>query len=261
MSTTFAIRRLESRGQFISGVWNRGAGKELWSTCPVDRSVVFQGHEADEGQVNDAVAAAREAIESWAYLPAEARISVVQRCAQLMETRTDELAELISAETGKPLWESKTEVAGVIRKADVSVEAFQVRRDTTSFEMGNMQAVTRYKPYGVMAVIGPFNFPAHLPNGHIVPALIAGNTIVFKPSEQTPAVGQWMVQQWQEAGLPKGVLNLVQGGRDVGVQLGSHRQIDGLLFTGSSTAGRALHRAFGDHPKNCWPWRWVEMVP
>ncbi len=112
-----------------------------------------------------------------------------------------------------------------------------------------MQAVTRYKPHGVCVVLGPFNFPAHLPNGHIVPALIAGNTIVFKPSEITPAVGAWMVQKWQQAGLPNGVLNLVQGGREVGQSLSTHPEIDGLFFTGSSAAGKALHRTFAEHPQ------------
>ena len=112
-----------------------------------------------------------------------------------------------------------------------------------------MNAVTRYKPHGVCAVLGPFNFPAHLPNGHIAPALIAGNTIVFKPSEITPGVGAWITEKWQQAGLPDGVLNLVQGGRSVGADVANHPQLDGLFFTGSSGAGKALHRAFADHPQ------------
>ena len=97
-------------------------------------------------------------------------------------------------------------------------------------------------------MLGPFNFPAHLPNGHIVPAMLAGNTIVFKPSEQAPAVGAWMMQKWLEAGLPDGVLNLVQGGRDVGQAITGNSELDGLFFTGSSAAGAALNQTLAANP-------------
>jgi succinylglutamic semialdehyde dehydrogenase len=159
------------------------------------------------------------------------------------------LSELISRETGKPVWESKTEVAATSGKVAVSVAAFHERRDTRSFEMGDLNAVTRFKPFGVCGVLGPFNFPAHLANGHIVPALIAGNTLVFKPSEQSPAVGEWMLSAWTAAGLPAGVLNLVQGGREVGTALVNHPQLDGLFFTGSSAAGKAIHQAMAPFPQ------------
>jgi len=112
-----------------------------------------------------------------------------------------------------------------------------------------MQAVTRYKPHGVCAVLGPFNFPAHLPNGHIVPALITGNTVVFKPSELTPGVGAWMVEKWTQAGLPDGVLNLIQGSRPAGEAIAGHAELDGLFFTGSSAAGKSLHQTFAPHPQ------------
>lgn len=249
MSTPSGIRRLNSTGQLIGGDWTPGTGAVLDSLCPVDRSVVYSGNEADAAQVDGAVGAGRKAIGSWSNLAADSRIEFVQRYADAIKADSGELAELISAETGKPLWESKTEVGAVIGKSADSIAAFRQRRDTFSFELGAALAVTRFKPYGVLGVLGPFNFPAHLPNGHIVPALLAGNTVVYKPSEQTPAVGQWMVQKWKEIGLPAGVVNLVQGGRDVGVAMAGHKQLDGLLFTGSSAAGRALHRTFGEHPE------------
>jgi succinylglutamic semialdehyde dehydrogenase len=158
------------------------------------------------------------------------------------------LAEIIATETGKVLWEAKTEAGAVAGKVDVSIDALKTRRDTTSFEMGELKAVTRFKPHGVVGVLGPFNFPAHLPNGHIVPAMLAGNTIVFKPSEQAPAVGAWMMEKWIEAGLPDGVLNLVQGGRDVGEAICKSSELDGLFFTGSSRAGAALNQALAADP-------------
>ena len=101
---------------------------------------------------------------------------------------------------------------------------------------------------GVMAVLGPFNFPAHLPNGHIVPALIAGNTVVFKPSERTPGTGDLLCQLWDRAGLPEGVLQIVHGGGDVGAWL-VEQPIDGILFTGSHSVGCAIHRSMAGRPE------------
>ncbi|MBW0008238.1 MAG: succinylglutamate-semialdehyde dehydrogenase, partial [Sphingomonas sp.] len=106
-----------------------------------------------------------------------------------------------------------------------------------------------HKPHGVLAVLGPYNFPAHLPNGHIVPALIAGNAVVFKPSEKTPATGEFLVQCYHEAGIPEGVVRLVVGGPDQGRSLASQSGIDGLLFTGSARAGMALHKQFAETPQ------------
>ncbi len=237
-----------SAGALINHHWETGEGAKMESLCPVDDAIVWQGNQASAGQVDEAFHSARTAFASWWDQPTDVRLEIVQRFATLVTENADELATQISHETGKPIWESKTEAGAVAGKVGVSIEAFRNRRDTTSFAMGEMTAVTRFKPHGVVGVLGPFNFPAHLPNGHIVPALIAGNTIVFKPSEQAPSVGQWMMKKWIEAGLPPGVINMVQGGRDVGSAVASHPQIDGLLFTGSSSAGKALHKTFAPFP-------------
>jgi succinylglutamic semialdehyde dehydrogenase len=233
----------------IAGAWIEGNGPEFISTCPVDESVVWTGREADTAQIDAAFDAARNSFGPWWDLGSDKRIVFLRRFAELVTASADELAILIARETGKPLWETRTEAASTASKIELSIDAFHARRDTTSFDLSGTKAVTRYKPHGVCAVLGPFNFPAHLPNGHIVPALIAGNTIVFKPSEITPAVGAWMTEKWQAAGLPAGVLNLVQGGRSVGAEIASHPQLDGLFFTGSSAAGKSLHQTFADHPQ------------
>src|SRR3954451_10961239 len=107
------------------------------------------------------------------------------------------------------------------------------RRSPTVSTANNQTTATRYKPHGVVAVIGPFNFPGHLPNGHIVPALLAGNTAVFKPSELTPKTADVTLEVWREAGLPKDVLRVVHGGREAGEALVNHPDIDGVFFTGS----------------------------
>jgi len=114
--------------------------------------------------------------------------------------------------------------------------------------LGNRIAV-RHKPHGVLGVLGPYNFPAHLPNGHIVPALIAGNAVVFKPSEKTPATGEFLVNCFHEAKIPHGVVRLLIGGPNEGRALAGEPGIDGLLFTGSARAGLALHRQFSETPQ------------
>ena len=234
---------------FIAGKWVEGSGDSIESTCPATGTVVAAGHCADLSQVDQAFAAARDAFGPWWDLGAQARLDMAKAFAEHVQQNADELAELIASETGKLVWETKTEAAAVVGKVAVSIDSLATRRSTTSFEIGSATAVTRFKPHGVCGVLGPFNFPAHLPNGHIVPALISGNTVVFKPSELTPAVGGWLVQKWQEVGLPDGVLNLVHGGREVGVSISQHDQLDGLFFTGSSRAGVALSKALAATPQ------------
>ena len=233
----------------IDGRWITGEGEPFQSTCPVDESVVWEGNAATDAQIDDAFAAARKSFGPWWDKTSSQRIEIAESFRDKVRESAEELALLISRETGKPLWETKTEAGAVAAKVDLSIDAFKTRRDTTSFELSGMQAVTRYKPHGVCAVLGPFNFPAHLPNGHIVPALITGNTIVFKPSEVTPGVGAWMVEKWSEAGLPDGVLNLIQGSRPAGEAIAGHAELDGLFFTGSNSAGKSLHQQFGSHPQ------------
>ncbi len=234
---------------YINGQWQSGSGENFDSTEPGNGQLVWSGSAATEQEVSDAVSAARDAFPSWQLVPADRRIELARNYQDIVHSRQSELALLISREVGKPLWEAKTEAAAVAGKVQLAIDAFEERRSYSETELNDFKAVTRYKPLGVLGVLGPFNFPAHLPNGHIIPALVAGNTIVFKPSEQTPAVGAWLVDRWHDVGLPDGVINLVQGARDTGVALVNHPQIDGLLFTGSSQGGVAIHKAFAGQPQ------------
>ncbi len=205
------------------------------------------------GTVGDAdaeVRAARDAWAGWASRPLTVRIETMRRFANVVRAAKDRFADLIARETGKPLWEAGTEVDAVINKVDISVSAYSERTAQRRLEgaLGARVAV-RHKPHGVLAVLGPYNFPAHLPNGHIVPALIAGNAVVFKPSEKTPAVGEQLVRLFHEAGVPEGVVRCLIGGPDEGRALAAHPGIDGLLFTGSARAGMSLHRQFAETPE------------
>jgi succinylglutamic semialdehyde dehydrogenase len=219
---------------------------ELISTEPATGATLWKGA---VGDVEAEVAAARGGWAEWAARPLTVRIETMRRFANVVRGKAEAFADLIARETGKPLWEAKTEVESVVGKVDISIAAYAERTPQKRLEgaMGARNAV-RHKPHGVLAVLGPFNFPAHLPNGHIVPALIAGNGVVFKPSEKTPATGSFLAQCYHEAGVPKEVLRVLIGGPDEGRALAGHAGIDGLLFTGSARAGMALHRQFAETP-------------
>lgn len=233
---------------YIAGAWQAGQGEAFDSLNPVTQESVWSGQGASAEQVEAAVAAARAAFPAWARLSLDARIAVLERFATTLKTRADELARCIGEETGKPLWESATEVTSMVNKVAISIQSYRERTGEKSGPLADATAVLRHKPHGVVAVFGPYNFPGHLPNGHIVPALLAGNAVVFKPSELTPKVAELTVQCWIEAGLPAGVLNLVQGGRETGVALAGNPGIDGLFFTGSSRTGNLLHQQFAGRP-------------
>ena len=218
--------------------------REFVSTDPCTGTVLWQGAAGDVGV---AVARARAALPGWALASQGDRIAVVRAFKAVVQDRAEAFSRLIASETGKPLWETKTEVASVAAKVDISIQAQAERAGSRTGEVGGVRQVLRHKPHGVLAVLGPYNFPAHLPNGHIVPALLAGNSIVFKPSELTPAVADFMADCWAAAGLPGGVLNIVHGGGETGRDLAA-ADIDGLLFTGSAHVGAALARQFAATP-------------
>lgn len=233
---------------YINGQWCSGQGQSFSSVNPLDQASLWRGQEADELQANQSVAAAREAFEGWACLTNLERAGYVRQFAQVLERNAESLAIAIGEETGKPLWEAHTEVASMVAKVEISIRSQAERAGERHTEMTDASVSLRHRPHGVIAVFGPYNFPGHLPNGHIVPALLAGNTVVFKPSELTPGIAELTMHCWIQAGLPKGVLNLLQGGRETGIAL-ANQAIDGLFFTGSSVTGAALHRQFAARPE------------
>jgi succinylglutamic semialdehyde dehydrogenase len=223
-----------------------GAHEALISFDPATGEQIWSG---EIGDAAGEVEAARAAWPEWAAHSLAYRIETLRRFANVVRQKEAEFAELISRETGKPFWEARTEVGAVVNKVEISIAAYAERTPQRRLEaaMGNKVAV-RHKPHGVLAVLGPYNFPAHLPNGHIVPALIAGNTVVFKPSEKTPATGAMLVECFHAAGIPDGAVRLLVGGPSEGRALAADPGIDGLLFTGSVRAGMALNKQFADTP-------------
>ncbi|KOO02001.1 succinylglutamate-semialdehyde dehydrogenase [Vibrio nereis] len=233
---------------WIAGEWVAGEGEPMNSLSPYNNEVVWEGVSATPAQVESAVSAARQAFVSWKKLSFAEREAIVLAFAEQVKEHSEQIAEVIAKETGKPIWETRTEAGAMAGKIAISIRAYHDRTGETTREAAGNQIVLRHRPLGVMAVFGPYNFPGHLPNGHIVPALLAGNTVVFKPSEQTPMTGELAMKLWEKAGLPKGVINLVQGAKETGIALADSKGIDGLLFTGSANTGHILHRQFAGQP-------------
>jgi succinylglutamic semialdehyde dehydrogenase len=217
------------------------------SIDPATGETVWEGAAASAAEAQAASDRARAAFPDWADRSRQDRIDAVKRYQTVLKARAPAMAEAISRETGKALWETTAELGAMAGKVDISIRAYDERTGERTAETGFGHATLRHRPHGVAAVLGPFNFPGHLPNGHIVPALLAGDTVVFKPSEETPLIGQLMAEAFAEADLPAGVVNVVQGGRDTGAAL-LDSGIDALMFTGSGAAGAHFRRKFADDP-------------
>lgn len=239
---------ISGKGQYINGVWVKETNTVLDSLNPSDGTLIWQGPIAHEQEIAAAVKAASQALSSWSSLDFEQRAQYTVQFAEQIGKKREELAYLIALETGKPLWEAHTEVNAVIGKINLSIHAYKERTGPKTTTTAEATACLRFKPQGVVVVLGAFNFPAHLSNGHIVPALLAGNTILYKPSEHTPAVAEFIIQCWHESGLPAGVINCLQGNAVTGKSLLA-QDIQGAYFTGSYPTGLAIHQQFSNRPE------------
>lgn len=233
-----------ARGNYIGGEFQRPQDPqgEWVSKNPGDFSDELGRFQYSYASVDLAVKSAREAFHPWRRKPLSERAEILKRYQASLKKHEEELTEIIAREVGKPLWEAKTEVAAMVGKVEITIN--EGMKYVTDVEipniMDNATGACRYRPHGVMAVIGPFNFPGHLANGHIVPALLTGNTVVFKPSEKSPMVGQLMAECFHEAGIPRGVFNVLQGEKEVGRRLCVHEEVSGVLFTGSYEVGTRI---------------------
>ena len=222
-----------STGEIVS--FEPATGSELW------RGKV--------GDVEDVVARARRAWPDWASQPLSTRIELLRRFANEVRKEAEKLANMIARETGKPLWEARSEVDAVVDKVEVSVRGYADRTAQRKLDSAlNGTSAVRHKPHGVLAVISPYNMPALLPAGQIIPALIAGNVVVFKPSEKAPATGDMLVRCLHRAGISAAVIQVLFGGPEQGQTLVSHDGIDGVLFTGSAHAGVSINRKLAANP-------------
>lgn len=234
---------------YLNGNWQEGEGASFTSLNPSTQEPLWQGRAASAAQVEAAYEAAAHAFADWSQRSFDERRAYLTAFRDQVDARKDELTRLISEEIGKAPWDAASEVAALLGKLAFSEKAYAERTPTREQVLANGSvAHLTHRPHGVMAVFGPYNFPAHLPNGHIMPAMLAGNVVLFKPSELSPAVGEWLMRRWEEVNLPAGVLQLLQGERETGVVLAAQK-LDGLLFTGSVNTGKKIHELFAGRPE------------
>lgn len=238
-----------AKGNYINNKWVQGSGFAITAKNPANGDVIWEAPSANQSDVDNAVSAARKAFHKWSLLPIEEREQYLLNFKDQLQKNLEALAKIISVNTGKPFWESKTEVTSMINKVDISIDAYKNRCPTNKTEGTASTSITRHKPHGVVAVFGPFNFPAHLPNGHIIPALLAGNTVIFKSSELTPLVAEATMEFWDKINLPVGVINMVQGGKETGQYLVKHQDINGIFFTGSANTGVYFSEELASKPE------------
>jgi succinylglutamic semialdehyde dehydrogenase len=238
-----------ARANYIDGRWVEAGGHMLASADPASGEQIWQGAVSTSADVDAAFRSAKKAFEAWSEISLEARSDCVLRFKEVALANKDKLGELIARETGKVLWDAMGEAGAVAGKVDISLKSYADRTGISSTKTAFGRADLQHRPHGVMAVLGPYNFPAHLPNGQIIPALIAGNTVVFKPSEQCPAVGEFLTEMYDQAGFPPGVINMVQGARETGGAVLDHDAVDGVLFTGAAGTGKFIHEKFGGRPE------------
>ena len=234
---------------YIQNQWSLGKDKLFKSMNPLTGEILWEGNFANATQLNAAVHAAHKSHEEWSTESIQTRIKIVRKFYALLEKNKLTMTKLISDETGKTHADAASEVAATLAKLNNSILAFKKRTGSQKNSIGTMEATLQHSSHGVMSVVGPFNFPLHLPNGHITPALIAGNTIVYKPSESTPMVAEYMMMLWDKAGLPAGAINMIHGGKDIVQGLCKHSLNNGLLFTGSYKVGKQINKIMADYPE------------
>ena len=233
---------------YIDGRWvDSVSGKAFEDLDPATGQVIATATLSTTADVDKAVEAAKRAADAWRLYPAPKRGEILYRAAEMMLARKDELAREMTSEMGKVLAEARGDVQeGIDMTYYIAGEGRRQFGDVVPAELPNKWAMSMRHPHGVVAAITPWNFPFAIPTWKIMPALILGNTVVFKPASPTPMLAVRLVEILEAAGLPKGVLNLVLGpGGDLGDQLVQHPLVDLVSFTGSSDTGAHISEISG----------------
>lgn len=228
---------------------NQSAQEKIRKYSPADldhflwEAPIFYDH------IEQVIVSAQKGYETWRKLKFEERITYLKKYQEAVRARKDDIAMALALEVGKPLWEAKTEAASVDSKVTVTIsDSYErIKQKTIKEVMPKIDGHMIYKPLGPSFIIGPFNFPCHLANGQILSALLAGNSIIFKPSEKTIYSAQLMIECFHEAGFPEGVINFINGTGVTASRLTSDKRIKGIFFTGSKAVGeRILENTYKD---------------
>lgn len=226
---------------FINNSWQNASGEEFVSKSPNSGGgILFSGNYATKANCNKAVLSAKQAQQKWFELGEEVRIEYIRKFVEIVKENKEELSHTISVEVGKPKWESDGEINSIINKIEPCIDAYKTRCSDIIIERGASKGITRFRPLGVLCIIGPYNYPMHMTNGQIMAGLIAGNTIVLKPSDKAPLCATKIIECWQKAGLPDGVINMVQGNGETVSHLIQNKDVNGVYFTGSYKVGQII---------------------
>jgi aldehyde dehydrogenase (NAD+) len=237
---------MRTLNNFINGEWREWKGRRVQDLNPADvNDVIADAPASSSAEASEACEAAARAFEGWRNTPAPVRGQILYKVQRRMEERRQELAEALTREEGKTLSESRGEVQRAINVVEFFAgEARRITGETIPSELPSNFCYTVKQPVGPVAIITPWNFPIAIPIWKMAPALVSGNTVVFKPASLTPLTAALIVEIFEESGLPPGVLNLVYGGgREVGDTIVKHPAIQAVSFTGSNDVGVALYAA------------------
>ncbi len=230
---------------FIDGEWREAAdGGRFESPNPADtREIVGSAPQSGPKDVDAAVRAARAAYPKWAATSWVKRAEVLDHFAQLIKRDTEEMSRLCTRECGKPINEGRADVVESLHMVQYAAALGRLPiGECISSEIADKDAFIRRKPKGVIACISPWNFPMAIPLWEMTPSLVAGNTVILKPAEQTPICAHKLIELLEEAGIPKGVVNIVHGDVEAGKPLSAHPDVDVVVFTGSFAVGKAIQR-------------------
>ena len=234
------------KGHFVNGHFRHyPAHDEFSSSNPASDGEIVLAAQGSVQAVDEAVEAAKAAASSWRRAGLDARIAALRAVQDMVPGHVESIAAAITAEMGKTYAEALIEARSIAGKIEGVIGQLSAELPHAHVGAPGQQ---RFHALGVVGIIGPFNFPIHLLNTHVIPALLTGNTVVIKPSDVTPLCGQRYAELFLDAGFPPGVLNMVQGRGDVGARIVEHPQVDGLIFTGSYATGRRIRQATFDMP-------------
>jgi aldehyde dehydrogenase (NAD+) len=253
MATATQATKATTCPNYIDGQWVESrSGKSLDRRNPANHDDLLGAAPlSSREEMREAVAAAKRALEGWKSTPAPARGAIIAKAARILTEQKDDLARLVTREEGKSVNEAKGELLRTINVLEYTAgEATRLTGETLPSALPNNFAYTIRQPLGVVGLITPWNFPVAVPVWKIAPALVCGNTLVWKPSELTPFTSKRIMEIFAEAGVPAGVFNMVNGaGEEVGAELVEHPDVPALSFTGSTDVGTLIYAQGAKHLK------------
>jgi aldehyde dehydrogenase (NAD+) len=237
-------------GHYVNGEWIDGEGTETFESVePATGETLAEFQKGTDADVDRALAAAEEAFEEWRELSYIDRAEHLWDIYHELRERTDELGEIVTRESGKEISEGKADVVEAAHMVEWAAgNARHPHGDVVPSEVAAKDSYMRRKPRGVVGCITPWNFPVAIPFWHMAVALVEGNTVVWKPAEQTPWCGQIIAEMFEDAGIPDGVFNMVQGFGDAGAAITDDGRVDTVLFTGSAEVGHEIAGKVGGEP-------------